>query len=77
MEDSPTDTPELWIPDRDEEEKKFVRSTGDDIPTKKHPQVVSELSIVEQRKKLFKDVVKGGNETQTLSVADQYLRDAV
>ena len=38
---------------------------------------MSELSIVEQRKNLFKDVVKGGNETQTLSVADQYLRDTV
>jgi hypothetical protein len=32
------------------------------IPTKKHPESVSELSIVEQRKKFFKDLVKGGNE---------------
>jgi hypothetical protein len=47
------------------------------IPTKEHPQVVSELSIVQQRKKNFKDLVKCGNETQTLSVTDQYLRDAV
>jgi hypothetical protein len=33
--------------------------------------------IVQQRKKIFKDLVKGGNESQTLSVADQYFRDAV
>jgi hypothetical protein len=38
---------------------------------------VSELAIVQQRKNLFRDLVKGGNQTQTLSVADRYLRDAV
>jgi hypothetical protein len=77
MEDSPTDSPDLWMPERNDDDTMFERALTDGIPTKKHPQVVSELSIVEQRKKLFKDVVKGGNETQTLSVADQYLRDAV
>ncbi len=55
----------------------FERGLTDVIPTQKHPETVSELSIVQQRKKLFKDVVKGGNETQTLSVTDQYLRDVV
>ena len=37
MEDSPTNTPEFWMPDRDEQDKKFVRATGDAIPTKKNP----------------------------------------
>jgi len=37
MEDSPTDTPDLWMSDRDEEDKKFVRGKGDTIPTKKRP----------------------------------------
>jgi hypothetical protein len=32
---------------------------------------------VQQRTKLFKDLVKGGNETQTSSVADKYMRDNV
>jgi len=26
MQDSPTDTPEFWMPDRDEEDTKFVSS---------------------------------------------------
>jgi hypothetical protein len=42
MEDSPTDTPELWMPERNEEDTKFERATTDVIPTKKHPQSVSE-----------------------------------
>ena len=50
MEDSPTDSPDLWMPDRNEEDTMFERVLRDAIPTKKHPQVVSELSIVEQRK---------------------------
>jgi hypothetical protein len=33
--------------------------------------------IVQEREQLFKDLVKGGMETQTSSVADKYLRDAV
>ncbi len=33
--------------------------------------------LVQERKQLFKDLVKGGMETQTSSVADKYLRDAV
>ena len=37
MEDSPTDTPEFWMPERNEEDTKFVREFGDGIPTKKHP----------------------------------------
>jgi hypothetical protein len=37
MEDSPTDTPELWMPERNEEATKFERATADVIPTKKHP----------------------------------------
>ena len=66
MEDSPTDTPELWMPERNEENT-FERTLTDAPPMKKHPETVSELSIVQQRKNLFKDLVKGGNETQTLS----------
>jgi hypothetical protein len=73
MEDSPTDTPELWMPDRDEQDQKFVRSRGETIPTKKHPQTVSQLSIVQERKKIFKDLLRGGMETQTSSVTDKYL----
>ena len=38
-EDSPTDTPDLWMPERNEEDTKFVRSSTDSIPTKKHPSV--------------------------------------
>ena len=74
-EDSAADTPDLWMPDRNEEDTKFVRPSTDAIPTKKHPQSVSELSIVQQRKKLFKELVKGGLDTQTVSLGDQYLRD--
>jgi hypothetical protein len=77
MEDSPTDSPDLWMPERNEEDTMFERALNDSIPTKKHPQTVSELSIGQQRKNLFKDLVKGGNETLTLSVTDQYFRDVV
>ena len=66
--DSPTDTPDLWIPERNEEDTKFVRGSTDGIPTKKHPEPESELLIVEQRKKFFKELVKGGLDTQTLSL---------
>ena len=37
MEDSPTDIPELWMPDRNNEDTKFVRVKRDAIPTKKYP----------------------------------------
>ena len=77
MEASPTDSADLWLPERNEEDTMFVRALKDAIPTKKRPQSVSELAIVQQRKNLFRDLVKGGNQTQTLSVADRYLRDAV
>jgi hypothetical protein len=63
----------LWMPERNEEDTKFVRASTDAIPTKKHPQPASERSIVQQRKKLFKELVKGGLDTQTLSLADKYL----
>ena len=43
MEDSPTDTPDLWMPDRNDEDTKFVRAKRDAIPTKKYPQAASEL----------------------------------
>ena len=45
-EDSVADTPDLWMPDRNEEDTKFVRPSTDAIPTKNHPQPASELSIV-------------------------------
>ena len=50
-------------PDRNDEDTKFVRGKGDAIPTKKYPEAASELSIVQERKKLFKDMVRGGMET--------------
>jgi hypothetical protein len=62
MEDSPTDSPDLWMLERNEEDTMFEGALRHAIPTKKHPETVSELSIVEQRKKFFKDLVKGGNE---------------
>jgi len=34
MEDSPTDTPELWMSERNEEDTKFERELEDDLPTK-------------------------------------------
>jgi hypothetical protein len=37
MEDSPTDIPDLWMPDRNNEDTKFVRDKRDAIPTKKCP----------------------------------------
>ena len=65
------------MPDRNDEDTKFVRAKRDAIPTKKYPQTASELSIVQDRKQLFKDMVRGGMETQTSSVADKYFRDSV
>jgi hypothetical protein len=55
-EDSVTDTPDLWMTERNEEDTKFVRPSTDAIPTKKYPQSESELSIVQHRKKLFKEI---------------------
>ena len=46
MEDSPTDSPELWMPERNEDDTKFVRALADAPPTKRNPETVSELSIV-------------------------------
>ena len=63
--------------ERNEEDIKCVRVSTDAISTKNHPESVSELSIVEQRKNLFKELVKDGLDTQTLSLTDQYLRDNV
>jgi hypothetical protein len=37
MQDSPTDSPELWMPERNEEDTKFVRVLTDAPPTKKDP----------------------------------------
>ena len=56
MEDSPTDTPDLWMPDRNDGDTKFVRAKRDAIPTKKYPQVASELSIVQERGKSFSKI---------------------
>ena len=55
MEASPTDSADLWLPERNEEDTMFVRALKDAIPTKKRPQSVSELAIVQQRKNLFRD----------------------
>ena len=59
--------------DRNNEDTKFVRGKGDAIPTKKCPEATSEVSIVQDRKHIFKDMVRGGMETQTSSVTDKYL----
>ena len=67
------------MPERNEKDTKFVRALTDAIPTKKHPQSVSEQSIlVQQWENLFEELVKGGMDTQTLSVTktstcDKYL----
>ena len=45
MGDSPPDTPELWMPDRNDEDTNFVRGKRDAIPTKKYPQVASEVTV--------------------------------
>ncbi len=37
MEDSPTDTPDLWIPERNEKNTKFVRDFGDDNSDQETP----------------------------------------
>ena len=47
MEDSPTDTPEVWMPERNEDDTKFVRVFGDVIPTKNRAESSSELSTEE------------------------------
>ena len=60
MEDSPTDTAEIWMTDRNDEDTKFVRAKGDDIPTKKYPQAASEVSMVQERKKFFEGYAQGG-----------------
>ena len=51
MEDSATDIPELWIPDRNDEDTKFVRGQGDAIPTKKCPQAALILKNIKLLKK--------------------------
>jgi hypothetical protein len=38
LEDSPTDTVDLWMPDRNDEDTKFVRANRDAIPPKKYPE---------------------------------------
>ena len=43
-ENSVADTPDLWMPERNEEDTKFVRGSGESIPTKKHPQTVTKSS---------------------------------
>ena len=58
MEDSPTDSPDLWIPERNEEDTMFERASRNVIPTKKHPQEVSELAIVQlNRGKSFSKIL--------------------
>ena len=76
-EDSPTDVPDVWMSGRNEKDIKFVRVSTDAIPTKKNPEPTSEQWIVQRWKKLFKELVKGGLDTQTSSVTDKYLRDVV
>ena len=46
MEDSPTDSPDLWMTERNETDTMFERALRDVIPCKKHPETVLELSIV-------------------------------
>jgi hypothetical protein len=41
MEDSPTDSPDLWMSERNEADTMFERALRDAIPSKKHPQAVS------------------------------------
>ena len=38
--ESPTDAPDVWLPERNEEDTMFERVSKDDIPTKRNPQSV-------------------------------------
>ena len=53
IEDSPTDNPDLWMSERNEEDTNFVRTSTDSIPTKRNPPPGSEQEIVQQRNFFF------------------------
>jgi hypothetical protein len=61
MEDSLTDSQDIWNPERNEADTMFERALGDDIPTRNTRRQCRNFRL--QRKKFFKDLVKGGNET--------------
>ncbi len=67
MEDSPTDTAELWMPDRNDEDTKFVRAKGDAIPTKKYPQAVSKCHCSGEEKSFQRYTQGGYGDTDFLS----------
>jgi hypothetical protein len=52
MEDSPTDTPDLWMSERNEEDITFERVSVEDIRTKKTTVIVGTVE------KKFKDLVR-------------------
>ena len=53
FEDSPTDTPDLRMSERNEDDTMFQRVLVDPIPTKKHPQSVSGQLINQSVEKVF------------------------
>ena len=61
MEDSRTDSQDIWKPERNEGDTMFERGLGDVIPTRSTRRQCRNFRL--QRKKVFKDLVKGGNET--------------
>ncbi len=53
MEASPTDSADLWLPKRNEEDTMFVRALKDAIPTKKRPQSVVRNLTASNRKCIY------------------------
>jgi hypothetical protein len=52
-EDSPTDAPDLWMPERNEKDTVFVRATADAIPTQKHPNIYFSLRTLREKRKKY------------------------
>jgi hypothetical protein len=63
MEDSPTDTPEFWMSDRNDGDTQFVRSKGEANPTKKHHYIYDIICI--------RYIYHGGVETLEDDVDDE------
>ena len=81
-EDSPTNTPDVWMTERNEKDTKFVRVLTDAIPNKKHQWRQCRNSRLFKRGKIFQRTGEGwyghtGCDWQTLSVTDKYFRDVV
>ena len=58
---------------RNGDDTMFERGLTDVIPTQKHPETVSELSIVQQRKKLFKDWIPCSAQSIHITIGEIFL----